>query len=734
MKSRISIAVVSLILLSTPRAFCGYSPGDIPANYYTFRIYDDSGLWEYDKEHYWRDPTLKNDVILNCELWQTITSSKISREDIHTVVYKLSHEDMRHISRLIDHPDNEDSLMQNQFVKWIVEHEDKETADFLSLAKQCEETRWELNSPWYYPTEGDDVSVALARIIEQAKSYRRTRLKDRYALQAIRAMFSASRYDELINFWNDRQTMFPDGLIKDMMKPYIAGAYFRTEGEEQAMRIYAECGDIRSLIFCADKQGKNIDEIEQMELVYQYCPDSPAFAREIQSLIRGYEYNKSHWNEEVWRNKCLRFYNLALKVIAEGKIADPAMWLYTAAFIADIKGDLQLASKFLSRAATARGSAFIKESIKVFQIYVDAKSYPYNAAYEQRLLGQLQWLDGKIRSNIDERVEDLTADFEFSRNISYYYWNDMFRKIALSVIVPRYIEQGNHVRAIQFANMADNRLLNLVDKYTDYFLDESSGIWEEKTITFTEHRKSTSEWNYFDYRNDLFNLIDSLGVDNLIAYSQRLKRPRSEFDRFLNERGYTNVDYFNEIIGTQCLREMRYSDAVKYFRQVPASFQYTLNVYKEGCLTRDPFANDCFRSRIADNSDYKYNFAREMLSLEQTIALTTDPNRKAQLQIRYAVGIRNSINDVWALTQYYQSDYGGDYEGYWTRNDDWKLASARSERLLKEAFAMFTDAESAALSYRFLGYNRKVVSEYPDTQTAAYIREHCDNLRDYKSE
>jgi hypothetical protein len=324
-------------------------------------------------------------------------------------------------------------------------------------------------------------------------------------------------------------------------------------------------------------------------------------------------------------------------------------------------------------------------------------------------------------------VKNETADLEFRNNLSYYYWNDMLRKIALSVLVPRYIEQGNPVRAIQLANMAENRLLNLVDRVA----------WSDN-ITLAEARSSTTEWNYTDYRNHLFDLVDSIGLDNVIAYRERLRRPRSEFDRFLNGRGYTNPDYFNEVIGTQCLREMRYADAVRYFGQVPSSFQYTLNVYKDHCLTRDPFANDCYHSRIPDNSDYKYNFAREMVSLEQSIEKAADPNRKAQLQIRYAVGIRNSINHAWALTRYYRGESLGrnlgDERADWERSTLRKQAKTRSDTMIKEAFAMFTDAESAAQSYRFFGYNKKVLSDYPNTQTATYIRAHCDNLRDYKSQ
>ena len=108
-------------------------------------------------------------------------------------------------------------------------------------------------------------------------------------------------------------------------------------------------------------------------------------------------------------------------------------------------------------------------------------------------------------------------------------------------------------------------------------------------------------------------MIDTVGVSHLIAYTERLQKPQTAFDRFINQRSYTDTDYFNEIIGTQCLREMRYADAIKYFSKVSAAFQYSLNTYKDGFMKWNPFSHG--GERLPDNSDYKYNFAREMYSL-----------------------------------------------------------------------------------------------------------------------
>ncbi|MBO7280204.1 MAG: hypothetical protein J6V00_03470 [Bacteroidaceae bacterium] len=127
-----------------------------------------------------------------------------------------------------------------------------------------------------------------------------------------------------------------------------------------------------------------------------------------------------------------------------------------------------------------------------------------------------------------------------------------------------------------------------------------------------------------------------------------MQHPQSEFDRYLNARGYTNSDYLYDILGTQCLRNMRYADAVMYFGQVDERYKNHLNVR----LYCDPFSVE--RKEINASSDFKYDFAREMASLEKNIGRVVEPNRKARLLLKFAIGIKNSFDVCWVLTQYYR--------------------------------------------------------------------------------
>ena len=100
-----------------------------------------------------------------------------------------------------------------------------------------------------------------------------------------------------------------------------------------------------------------------------------------------------------------------------------------------------------------------------------------------------------------------------------------------------------------------------------------------------------------------------------------MQNPLCDFDRFLNERSYVNMEYFYEIIGTQLLAAMRYKEAIHYLSQVSDEFMQTTNVY--------PYYKP-------EPKDYKLNFAKKMYALEQKIKTLKNPNDRAECMLTYA--------------------------------------------------------------------------------------------------
>lgn len=97
--------------------------------------------------------------------------------------------------------------------------------------------------------DNDHVSITLSDVYRQAQAYNGNRLRDRYALLAIRSLFASSRYDACINYWNEIEEFLPDGLIKQLIRPYIAGAYYRTGAIERACTFMLNAEIFRRYFF-----------------------------------------------------------------------------------------------------------------------------------------------------------------------------------------------------------------------------------------------------------------------------------------------------------------------------------------------------------------------------------------------------------------------------------------------------------------------------------------------------
>lgn len=656
----------------------------------------------------------------NCREWQRFASLSIPLTDIYEVVYKMPLEDFEKSYRHY--------RGNNAFLQWLNQpcHQAWEAAEFLLFAKITEDVRGRQNSRWYYPTMKTGGKMPLEAIAEKALGYQGP-LRDRYLLQAVRALFSMHRYADCITLWNEEASLLPqESSIRQLMLPYIAGAEYRMGHYDKAVSYFYEAGDIVSMITCSGKD-KPASTVETLERIYDFEPDCRFFPDILQEFIQKVEYNRKFrcfdrdWHKyNVVTDEHRRLAHLAIRIAQEGKTANPAMWYYTAAFIEDLDGNTAQASNLLATAERSQGTKFIKESIKVLRIYLNSKLMPYNQDYENHLFSQLQWLDRKIVENLTPAVRETTAEiWSIKENIGYYYWNDVMRRIVLTEVCPRMLAAGKPIRALQLANMADNRLFGLVDRVK---VD-----WKGTTKTMQEFRHNRETFK-LDYSNSFFELIDSLGLKQAIAYRRRIEQPLDAFDRFLNARGYVDREYIDDIIGTKYLRAMRYQEAAACLEQISRSFEGHLNTQLE-C---DPFSFK--RQSPEDKADFKYRFAREMCMLEQEMKNANDPNRKAEAMFRYAVGLRNSFGQCWCLTQYYLGTtfYGQVQEKRdWAKDPQTVRAIERSAELLQKACSLFTDPELAAQTLQKLYQYRTIIEKYPETETGRYIRSHCDNLVDY---
>lgn len=687
-----------------------YEPWYSPAEMNIYRVYDEKNGSKSELDGF--NPG--SDV--NCLEWQKLTSSTIPLDDIYTTVYKIPLAEFEKIAN------SRDISRKNKFLEWITT-QDWAIFDFLLLAKKNEYIRFHLNSKWHYPKYKGADNLTLETIVEESLNAKDKRLRDRYLLQAVRALFSMKRYKDCIDIWYSEASLLPkENIMRQLIEPYIEGAESRVNRSEKNSLFFAERGDIQSLLYCEGLSGKNTSELDALELVCKYAPNSNYIAKKLQQYIPSFDVNRVH--------EYNRLHSLCMKMGKNKKCNQRGMWYYTASYLADKQGNSANASILLDLAEDAESNSFHKESIMLFRLYLDAKKMKYNKKYEEKLFGQLKWLDSMIVNNITPEVIEETAHaYKLMRGVSYYYWNDMLRKIVLGEIYPKMIKAGKTTRALQLANMADNRLFNIVNqRYVDCYSDGKHSV---KKYTMAEYRYS-DHFNDYDYKNSFFVIIDNIGLDNAIEYVENVNKSKDPFDIFLNRRGYTSSNYLNDILGTQCLRNCRYEEAVYYLGKVSKYYKAHLNVEHQF----NPF-NINYEKTTATSDNFRYDFALKMRDLERTIEHTSDVNLKAEAMFEYGIGLKNSFFFCWELTQYYYGKVIGMHfvnKCNWKGSKEYKTANKKSQDMIRNAINTASDDELAAnLLYKVSNFKR-IAEEYPKTKKGRLVRSKCDNLRDYRKE
>ena len=678
------------------------------ACWHPWTLYNSTSLFRLDN----LKSVNKNIKETNCRHWQSLTHRDIPLEDIEYVVYTMPLAEYEAFYAMAVYYED------NAFAQWI-KRNDPEIMDFLLLAKRNEHMRFQYSSKWYYPTMKVGGPVSLEEIVEQSLGSQSVRLRDRYLLQAVRALTTLKRYDECLELWDREISLLPkDNFMRRLCYEYIAGAYYHTGDVERAMLMFASYGDTGSMYYIAKQQDMDLTTVDIIR--YSYLSGAPLskFSRDIRKMIVDaetfpvvYEFG----DKPVVTDEILAIRDLAIEAGGNPNCADRAQWLYIAAYIYMQQGNYTQAKALLSRAEKSPASDYMKESIKVLSIYLDALTATYNAAYEERLFEQIKWFEERVRLDFNSDDYDYCMWHDFSEN----YWYSSMTRILSYTVAPRYLEMGNPARALQLMNFTDYLPYKYVTSI-DYYVDNDYGYWWTSS-NIEEYRRERGTFNRIDYSTWFFNTINKQTPDAAIAYVERALNPISEFDRYLNDVGYTSPDFLYDIVGTLCLRHMRYQEAERYFSLVSLDYQYMLNVM----LNRDPFDALCPEGdRILD---FRYRFATTMASLERGIEATTDQNRRAQLLLKFGIGMGNSVTTCWPLTYYGSSC-----------NDDWRgdsVALALHNRAIisiNEALSAFTDDELKAEALYTLGRHYTVVSSYGYTKKAEFVRRHCDNIYDYK--
>lgn len=652
----------------------------------------------------------------NLMLWRDLTDPDIPLADIEQAVYR----DAPEVFGNYTYYGREQT--DNSFYNYLFNTGDYEIIGFLEDAKNLEKQRSEISSPWYYPRkrDGDGDPDNFDYIIDAARRYKGSRLRDRYALQATRALFASRRYAECVTYVDSAFSAFPDSnLMKRMARRYAAGSLRRLGDTARADTIFALAGDIMSLS-CVDP----------VRFMCALNPDAPQIIDYIRANVRDTVF-------------MLEMKPTALRMLADRRVRCKGDWNFLLAVIEnEYLGSPGDARRHIHRSLRQRfSSENLQDLARAYKMKTDAR-----AGARESLLADLRWIESK--------TDLLGADRD--------QWIRRIRNIVYEDAIPQLWKSKDYTTAILLCAYADN----LDAPWYDYDTFDRRHTPEN---LISDMRLSETATNTLDYSSLSFQLMESLTSAQLSRVCTDMKADTPLY-RFLRRNIRTDSDYYNELIGTLALREENYGRAADYLSRVSHAYQRRMNIYKQKYLARDPFA--VYPSRWVthvssyDGSEWEYehsagvhdpgrpqidaklSFAREMLKYRAAMKSAPTPDRRGLARLMYAIGRRNSLEECWALTQYgrgFTMRFSPDLQ-YWEddfaeRNYDFlfdyhtgvghKKTDEIYDREVRESLAMLTTDEARARAQYILGNLVTVARRYPDTSVGRFVRTSCDNWNNW---
>lgn len=704
--SRLAVSLLLVTFACLHASACGPFPPIIPTPKFFGCTAPHRNIAGYDHDE-------------NLRLWQSFTSDKIPLDDIEDVVYGQSWN-----AFFIEY-DADPADSANLFYLYLTNTGDQEVISFLGLAKRMEAKLSARRSPWYYPAhrDGDADPDGFEDLIRKCKSYDGVRLRDRYALQTTRGLFASRKYAECIEYVDSAFRRFPDSnLMKRMARRYAAGCWSRIGETERADSIFAATGDIWS-----------ISRLNPVELMADINPEAPQLM----------EYIRCHAADTVFMRGIMPF---ASGLLTDRRVRTKGDWHFLRAYVKnEFESSLSEARREIRRAmASAFSSDELRDMARAYKMKLDGA-----AADRSSLLADLRWIESKMNPLAPDAEEWIRR----CRNVIYTEW------------VPRLWQKKDYAGAILLCAYADNILGK---RFEERFADNSFNsrrFFNSNSIGLEEMRRSEKFFNVLDYSSLSFQMMGSLTSGQLAAAYRRIMAHTPLFD-FLRRKVRSDRDYYYEVIGTLALREENYSRAVSYLSKVSRHYLKTMNVYKMGYLSRDPFypypsrwesysyADGSEREsesatcshKLVPMPEAKLDFARKMLAYKRKMQHGRSADERGIARLMYAMGRRNSFEECWALTQYWRGytdlfDPILQYGQHEYCNEHYSflydylttVGHEATEKLysdeMRSALAMLSTDEARAQANYILGNLPVIVRRYGNTATAHRVKTSCDNWR-----
>ena len=569
-----------------------------------------------------------------------------------------------------------DWFSNNAFVRHLLKRHDTSAVALLFFSKRYESIRNAQRSPWYYNSRvGTDEKRDLQELYRAV--CRQTTCNDKYAdrwrFLAIKCAWANEEREAAVEMWRQYAPEMKGTIFHDEAEDYVARCLEGLGRKKEAQAIY------RKDRYWADRLPSSLPA--RLLAMLAIKPDAKDYATLLQGYLTSLDVDHAAAYGCDDEEECFKTDSVLAVVrsaIANPNVRNKAMWKYAGACILDYKGRQKEALAMLEGAEDGDGDAFLCKSVRTMTFYLRSRTDSITDDFERYAIDEIMWLVGEMLREWERLPQNIRKDISLVMNWEYIgelnklYPYAALRRIVLEDSVGlawRMAECGREVRALQMANVIDNHIVTLSgNPLIKNVREAGGGVYElgfygndgsSRNIRVTSLQDTASIdghdfycWNHWeenthDYSNGLFVLADGMSAGTLEQYRQRQLHPADDADRWFNARGYTDDDYWQDIIGTHYLRECNYDAAVSHLRLVSPSYQCRMNIR----CNIDPFSID--RSGINHDSTHcKLHFAQRMVSLRHIMLHGKNADGRGLAMLEYTIGLENSFDMCWWLTSY----------------------------------------------------------------------------------
>ena len=552
------------------------------------------------------------------QFWEQYTGKELDFWDVQSLA-----------SLNLDNPAHEAG---NPIYKKAVSKNDKETQAYLLLLNryfQCSKVF--KPDEWDYPSQEElaQANGEMSIVQSLAQRYKGKRYQAQYALLAMRAMMTKGQWEEAAAYWKSTGSRMPNSVFRDMMEDIYAGALLRNGRQQEACRIYADLGDMRSIKWCMRDQ-RNLAGIKK---AYAKDPNSPTLIYLIQDFVNNAQETMDVDNPEmmkyveatsIYDTEIKQFINFALQVVKDGQSNVPALWQSAAGFLHHFMGNNDEAVELLSEATRMKGTPRMKDNARACLLLARIAKVQSPSEFSSFLPAGIQWL-----FDIDRTEKKMNPT-------GGNHYTEVLERITYDNLVPMF-QRWNRPEVTM-------NLLSMVGKLKN----------DGETPAYREG-------------------LDSLTAEEAITYNRYLhSTPSDPFEAWLlnNVSSTMNADRMNDQIGTKYMREGQWAKAVPYLEKVSLRYLSTLGISRY--MSRRTYKADRWLKRqVVDRmSDYNWNatapvatnqkldYCRDLMAL---LSHAENATGEEQVSDNYKIGsmlLQASFKgDCWYLTRYRWSLY-----------------------------------------------------------------------------